>query len=82
LTLDPFALSALNTLTTLTASLIVGLAALDGTAPIDTLWQAANLEELWQADLWGHDPEATARRDRRSAEFAMAARFAGLVRNA
>jgi len=79
-TLDPFALAALNTLTTLTASLIIGLAALDATAPIDTLWQAANLEELWQADLWGHDPEAAARRDRRAGEFAMAARFAELVR--
>lgn len=70
---NPFTLAALHTLTSLTASLIVGLAALEPGADLDALWQAANLEELWQAELWGKEPEAEARRERRRADFVAAA---------
>lgn len=76
---DPFTLSALNTLASLAASLIVALAAIEPGAQIAALWQAAQLEELWQAELWGQDAEAEARRDRHHAAFAAAARFAALV---
>ena len=79
-TLDPFALSALRTLAGLAASLIVGLAALEPGADLPALWDAANLEEDWQAELWGKDPEAEARRAYRRAQFLAAARFAALAR--
>lgn len=75
---DDFALSALTTLTSLAASLVTGLAALDPAADPAALWDAANLEEDWQADLWGRDAEAEVRRTRRAAAFAAAARFARL----
>ena len=75
---DDFALSALTTLTTLAASLVTGLAALDPAADPAALWDATNLEEDWQADLWGRDAEAEARRARRAAAFAAAARFTRL----
>ena len=78
--LDAFPLGALTTLTTLTASLVIGLAALEPGANGETLWAAANLEEDWQAELWGKDAEALALRARRLAEFSAAMRFAGLVR--
>lgn len=78
--LDPFALSALRTLTSLAASLVVGLAALEPEADPHELWNAANLEEDWQAELWGKDAEALARRDQRFAAFAAAMRFAELAR--
>ena len=78
--LDAFKLGALTTLTTLTASLVIGLAALEPGANGETLWAAANLEEDWQAELWGKDAEALALRARRLAEFSAAMRFAGLVR--
>ena len=77
--LDAFTLGALTTLTTLTASLVIGLAALEPGANGETLWAAANLEEDWQAELWGKDAEALALRARRLAEFSAAMRFAGLV---
>jgi chaperone required for assembly of F1-ATPase len=77
---DPFALAALYTLTSLAASLIIGLAAMGPDAPLPGLWAAAHLEELWQADLWGREPEAEARRARRRADFLAAARFAALAR--
>lgn len=78
--LDPFALAALNTLASLAASLVIGLAALAPDADAAALWDAAELEEQWQAQLWGRDAEAEARRDKRFAAFAAAARFAALAR--
>lgn len=75
-----FALAALNTLTSLAASLVIGLAALAPGAEADALWAAANLEEDWQAELWGRDTEAEARRAWRFASFAAAMEFAALAR--
>lgn len=79
--LDPFTLAALNVMTSLSASLIIGLAALDPRADVGALWIAAELEEEWQAEQWGRDAEAEDRRTRRAAAFAAAAQFAALVRN-
>ena len=77
---DPFALAALQTLTSLAASLVVALAALEPEAEAETLWAAANLEEDWQAEQWGQDAEAQTLRARRLGEFTAAMRFAGLAR--
>lgn len=78
--LCPFELAALQTLASLAASLVVGLAALEPEAEAEALYAAANLEEDWQAGLWGWEPEAEARRARKLAEFAAAMRFAALAR--
>ena len=78
--LDAFALAALRNTAALAASLVVGLAALAPDADIDALWDAASLEEDWQAELWGKDAEALALRERRHGAFAAAARFARLAR--
>lgn len=77
---DPFTLAALETMTSLAASLTIGLSTLARDADSQALWQAASLEEEWQADLWGRDEEAEERRARRAADFARAARFAQLAR--
>jgi chaperone required for assembly of F1-ATPase len=76
---DAFALAALNTLASLAASLVIALAAIAPGADAEALWNAANLEEDWQAELWGKDAEAEALRARRLAEFAGAMGFLGLV---
>jgi chaperone required for assembly of F1-ATPase len=76
---DPFTLAALNTLTSLAASLVLGLAALEADADIAHLWDAANLEENWQAELWGQDEEALARIAQRGALFGAAAAIARLA---
>ncbi|CAH0495618.1 ATP12 family chaperone protein [Novosphingobium sp. CECT 9465] len=78
--LDAFSLAALRNTAGLAASLVIGLAALAPNADIDALWDAANLEEDWQAELWGKDWEAIELRARRAAAFAAAARFAALAR--
>ena len=77
-----FDLSALVLLASLSASLIVGLAAVSAATEADAeaLWGAANLEEDWQAELWGKDAEAEAHRARRLADFVAAMRFAALAR--
>lgn len=78
--LDAFALAALRNTAGLAASLVIGLAALDAQADIDALWDAANLEEDWQVELWGKDWEAAELRAKRAAAFAAAAKFAQLAK--
>ncbi|MFB0613478.1 ATP12 family chaperone protein [Aurantiacibacter poecillastricola] len=77
---DAFTLAALLTLTSLATSLVVGLAMLEGGADAEALFAASNLEEDWQAELWGRDHEAQAVRDMKLAEFRKAAEFADAAR--
>ena len=74
--LNAFELAALEQLTSLAASLCIGLAALESDADGEALWAAASLEEEWQADLWGREEEAEERRARRKADFLAAMEFA------
>ncbi len=74
-----FALAALRNLASLAASLVIGLAALETAADLQALWDIANLEEDWQAELWGKDDEALALRALRQEAFNASARFAALV---
>ena len=76
---DNFTLAALTTLSALAASLVIALAALEPGADPAALWNAANLEEDWQAELWGMDAEAAERRARRLASFSAAQRFVQLA---
>lgn len=75
-TLGAFTLTALEQTTSLAASLCIGLEALENGADGEALWDAANLEEDWQADLWGRDEEAEERRAKRKGDFLAAIRFA------
>ncbi len=77
---DPFALAALETLASLSASLSIALLATDDASDANTLWDAASLEEEWQADLWGRDHEAQERRERRRVDFLKAYEFVRLAR--
>ncbi|MFN4019748.1 MAG: ATP12 family chaperone protein [Erythrobacter sp.] len=80
--LDPFTLAGVEAMTKLAASLVTALAALDAQGEEEplALWQAACLEEQWQADLWGRDREAEERRRVREADFLRACAFARLAR--
>lgn len=73
---DSFALSALEVMTSLAASLSVGLSALDPAADAEALWEAAELEEAWQIEQWGSDALAEERRQKRRAAFLRAVSFA------
>lgn len=82
LSLDPFALTGVEAMAKLAASLVTALAAFDAAHEDESLalWQAVCLEEEWQADLWGRDWEAEERRARREADFLRACAFARLAR--
>ncbi|MFZ1741610.1 MAG: ATP12 family protein [Pontixanthobacter sp.] len=78
--LGDFPLAALLALTSLSASLCIGLSALEADADADALWNAANFEEDWQVEQWGEDFEATAVRQRRTQDFQTAWEFYQLVK--
>lgn len=80
--LDPFVLAGVEAMAKLASSLVTALAALDAQHEEEplALWQAACLEEEWQADLWGRDWEAEERRAKREADFLRACAFARMAR--
>ena len=77
--MDEFALAALEQMASLAASLCIALAALEKDADGAALWDAANLEEEWQAEQWGREEEAEARREKRRGDFLMGMEFAQLA---
>lgn len=77
--LDDWRLTALQAMTAATGSLLLGLALLDGRLDADHGFAAAQLDELYQSELWGDDPEAESRRSRLHADIAAAARLVVLL---
>ncbi len=78
---DDYALAALHDLTTITGSLVIGLAVADGEIDIGRAWEAAQVDEAYQAATWGEDAEAAARRDRLKGELDQAKLFLDLLRS-
>lgn len=77
---DPFVLAALSTMTTLSGSALLALAVLRGKLSAEAAWEAAEVDEAWNAELWGLDAEAEARRANRWREMQAAARMVALGR--
>lgn len=77
---DPFGLAGLSTLVTLSGSLVCGLAVVDGGFDAQSVWDAADIDEIWQAEQWGEDAEAAARSSRRAHEFLTACAFCAVSR--
>jgi len=73
--LAAFPLTGFHDLVVLSGSLIIALAAVKGHAPIESLWNASQVDEEWQAQLWGEDEEARAASDKKRHEFLDAFRF-------
>jgi chaperone required for assembly of F1-ATPase len=75
----PFALAALHVMTTLTGSVLIALATADGALSPEGAWLAAHVDEDFEIEAWGEDPEA-ARRERQWREFAAAANLLKAVK--
>jgi chaperone required for assembly of F1-ATPase len=73
----PLMLAALHTVTTLTGSALLALALAKGFLGADAVWAAAHVDEDWNAEQWGEDAEAQARRAYREQEFRAAALVLG-----
>jgi chaperone required for assembly of F1-ATPase len=72
---NALSLAGIEAMASLAASLVVGLEAAEPGSNPDTLWDAATLEEEWQAELWGREYTAEERRARRKADFLAARVF-------
>ncbi len=77
--LPPLRLAAAHMITTLTGSALLALALLERHVDGATAWRAAHVDEDWQAERWGTDAEAEARRARMWVDMAAACRVLDLV---
>lgn len=66
---DPYRLTALHVMTTLTGSAILALAYARGALDAAQAWTIALVDENYQIALWGDDYEASVKRGQRKAEF-------------
>lgn len=72
---DPFRLASIHVMTTLTGSALLALAVDFGELDVETAWNAAHVDEDFQAGQWGQDSEAQARRAFRKRDMMAAARL-------
>jgi chaperone required for assembly of F1-ATPase len=76
---DDLRLTALGVMTGAAGSLAIGLAVLEGRISPEEAAEAAQLDELYQAERWGIDPEAERRRAHQRADLVAARRFLDLL---
>ena len=76
----PFERAGLHPIVTITGSLVLGLAVLDGALTPEQAFDAGEHDALWQARHWGEDADAAATRALRRADLMIAARFLSLLR--
>ena len=77
---DDFELAALGVAIQACGSLVIGLALSYGEIDVAAAVDASQLDEAYQAELWGEDTEAMSRRAGLSADIDCAARFLELHR--
>jgi len=76
---QPFSLTALHDLITLSGSLVLGLSVANGQVAPITAWKLSRIDEDWQIAQWGEDEEATEAVEIKRAAFLHAASFLGLA---
>lgn len=77
--LDDWRLTALQSATAASGSLVLALALVEGRLDALQAFAASQLDELYQIELWGDDPEAEARRERLRHDVAAAGRLVALL---
>lgn len=73
--LDPWRLAGIHSLTTISGSVLIALAHLEGRLDLEAAWTAATVDDAWNMELWGRDEEAVARLSARRREFDAASLF-------
>ncbi len=77
-----FELAGLSPLVTVSGSLVIALALAEGgIIELEQAWSAATLDEQYQIDQWGEDPEALKALSGRRFDFEAGARFLGLLQS-
>jgi chaperone required for assembly of F1-ATPase len=77
---DHYTLAALMVATTVCGSLVIALALAEGRLAADEAFAASQLDESFQIEAWGEDPEQTERRCALANDIAAAAQFLALLR--
>jgi chaperone required for assembly of F1-ATPase len=77
---DDWTLTGLHAATTALGSVVLGLALRERRLTAEAAFGAGLLDELFEAEQWGEDPEAAARRERLRREVEAAAHFMALCR--
>ncbi|GGB26161.1 ATPase [Sphingomonas metalli] len=77
--LDAWHLAGLSPVVTITGSLVLALALIEGAMDADAVWHAADVDAEWQAERWGEDMLAAQATAARRAEFDAAAAFLRLI---
>jgi chaperone required for assembly of F1-ATPase len=77
---DPWSVSALHVVTTLTGSALLALALAHGVGDPEQIWAAAHVDEDWNIEKWGMDEEVAARRAARLVDFRAAVRILTALR--
>lgn len=76
---DDWALSALQNATAACGSLVVALALVERRIGADEAFEASQVDETWQIEQWGEDPEAAKRRAALKADIEVTRRFIDLL---
>ena len=76
---DPWALGAVHSVTTLTGSALLALAVGARSAHAEQAWNAAQVDEDWNAQTWGRDPQVVERNAHRFTELKAAAELLRLL---
>ncbi len=77
--IDPWRLTAFHDLVTLSGSLIIGLAVLNGKLHGEEAWLLSRVDERWQEEHWGEDAEAASMTAHKRDEFLKAERLLSLL---
>ena len=77
---NDFALAALHLATGACGSLVIALALIEGRLDAAEAFAASQLDESFQIEAWGEDPEQAQRRAALAEDIAAAARFLALLR--
>jgi chaperone required for assembly of F1-ATPase len=77
---DPWALGAVNVITTLTGSALIALALATGKITVDEAWAAAHVDEEWNMKTWGRDEMVLQRLNYRRLDMDAAADVLRLAR--
>ena len=72
---DRWTLAGLSPVITITGSLLLALALIEGAIDAEAAWTAGSLDEDWQEEQWGEDALASQAREGRRREFDAAMRF-------
>src|SRR5437016_8107255 len=78
---DDFELAALDAAATLASSFVIALALVERHIGAEQAFEVSHLDELFQAQKWGPDAEAEARRTRIITELKAVERFVSLLLN-